>query len=60
MKAEYFGKEQQERLAQLMEEWRQARDQGKALPSDKQLDLKTLVDAELEAAMKRAAAILKD
>jgi hypothetical protein len=39
MKAEYFGKEQQERLAQLMEEWRQARDQGKALPSDKQLDL---------------------
>ena len=57
---EYFGKEQQERLAHLMEEWRQARDRGKVLSNKKQLELKALVNAELKAATERAAAFLKD
>ena len=57
---QYFGLEQQERLAHLMEEWRKARDQGKVLPNDIQLELKALIDAELEASAERATAFLEN
>lgn len=49
-----FATADQERLAGLMSKWRQARDAGVALPSDEQRELEALVQAELEAAGRRA------
>ncbi len=50
----FFTDTQQERLSQLMERWREARDAGHSLPPDQQADLESLIEAELEAAKKRA------
>lgn len=57
---QFFGKEQHERLAQLMTEWREARDQGIEFPEDKYLELEGLVKAELEATAERATALFED
>lgn len=54
---EFFSAEQQEQLAELMGQWRSARDRGEALPPDEQARLDTLVEAELLASAKRAAAL---
>jgi hypothetical protein len=56
---QFFGAEQQERLAQLMNDWREARDQGSEFPNDKYLELRALVDAELEATAERATALFE-
>jgi hypothetical protein len=56
----FFTAEQQERLKELMERWRAARDSGASLSPDEQAELDALVDAEVRAATQRAAALLKD
>ena len=55
---EFFTADQQQRLRQLMAEWRSARDCGAALSEDQQAELNDLVDAELRASASRAEAIL--
>ena len=52
----WFTAAQQERLAELMGEWRAARDRGEALPPDQQAELDQLVEAELVAAQRRTLA----
>jgi hypothetical protein len=56
----YFTAKQQRRLSQLIQRWRAARDKGTPLSAIEQAELNELVDAELEASGKRAAAALAD
>ncbi len=56
----FFSKELQDRLAQLMQNCRVARDSGTALPPNDEKELKHLVDCELLAAKLRAAALAKE
>lgn len=53
----FFGAAEQQRLAQLMADWRSAQDQSRALPEAEQTELEALVEAELRAAAARAAAL---
>jgi hypothetical protein len=53
----FFSAEQQERLAELMNLWRLARDQGQSLPPVQQTELDALVEAELRAAATRTATL---
>ena len=55
---EFFTAQQQQRLGELMDLWRQARDAGGSFPLELQSELTTLVDAEVQAAGTRAAALL--
>jgi len=55
---QFFSAEQQRRLSQLMERWRSVRDMGTSLLAAEQVELSELVDAEVEASGKRAAAVL--
>src|ERR1051326_815358 len=43
----FFTAEQQRRLAELMGQWRSARELGNALPSAEQAELENLVELEL-------------
>jgi hypothetical protein len=54
----FFGDSQQLRLEELMARWRTARDTGQALSSIERTELNSLVDAEVQASGKRAAAAL--
>jgi hypothetical protein len=54
---EFFTAQQQERLRDLMARWRMARDVGASLALAQQAELEALVDAEVLAAGKRAAAL---
>ena len=53
----FFNEAQLKRLAELMERWRTARDQGKVFPPDDMAELEQLIDDELVAAGQRAAAM---
>jgi hypothetical protein len=55
----FFSAEQQERLSELMSLWRTARDRGQELPLDRQMELDKLVEAELQAATARTAAMMQ-
>jgi hypothetical protein len=55
----FFGAEQQERLAELMQLWRLTRDQGLELPPEQQVELDSLVELELRAATARTAAFMQ-
>jgi hypothetical protein len=55
----FFSAAQQQRLAELMYRWRAARDGGGTLPTEEQAELEALVAAEVEAATRRAAALLR-
>ncbi|HEY7153713.1 MAG TPA: hypothetical protein VH575_07120 [Gemmataceae bacterium] len=55
----FFTAEQQQRLGELMERWRTARDTGMLLPSKEQAELDALIAAELAAATQRAASLLR-
>lgn len=55
----FFGVEQQERLSELMDLWRSARDRGEAFPPEQQAELNALVEAELKAAGDRILALAK-
>ena len=54
---EFFSAQQQERLHCLMARWREARDSGASLAPAEQAELDALVDAEVQAAGRRAAAL---
>jgi len=53
----FFTATQQQRLSTLMARWRTMRDQGATLPADEQTELEVLIEAELQAAATRAAAL---
>jgi hypothetical protein len=53
----FFSAEQKRRLKTLMDRWRALRDGGAPLPPGEQAELEALVEAELEAAAQRAAAM---
>jgi hypothetical protein len=55
----FFTAEQQARLEDLMSKWRAARDAGSSLPAEEQVELDSLVEAEVRAAGERTAALLK-
>ncbi|KAM3097929.1 hypothetical protein ACKFKF_18575 [Phormidesmis sp. 146-12] len=54
-----FGAKQQERLSELMNLWRTARDSGQSLSPAQQIELDRLVEAELKAATARSEGILQ-
>ena len=56
----FFTAEQQQRLSELMARWREARDNNNALPPEEQAELQMLVDAELQAAAKRAESAISE
>jgi len=56
---EFFPAAQRDRLAQLMARWRAAREAGTSLPASEQAELDALSDAEVVAAARRAAALLR-
>ncbi|HSH02065.1 MAG TPA: hypothetical protein VLL52_06050 [Anaerolineae bacterium] len=50
---QFFTLQQQERLAELMDLWRHARDNGQTLPPEQQDELEQLMEAELNASTQR-------
>lgn len=56
----FFIAAQRQRLADLMDRWRAARDAGGALDPAEQAELDALVDAELRASAERTAALLRE
>lgn len=48
---------QQQRLVELMARWRTARDAGHVLVPAEQLELESLIDAELDAVTQRSASL---
>ena len=54
----FFDAKQQQRLGDLMNLWRSARDRGDALLLEQQTELDLLVDAELKAATPRTEALV--
>jgi hypothetical protein len=54
----FFTADQQQRQGVLMDRWRRARAQQTTLPAEEQAELEALVAAELEAAARRATALL--
>lgn len=55
----FFTAEQQQRLSDLMTRWRAARDSGGPWSPEEQAELDALVEAEVQGAGERAAALLK-
>lgn len=55
-----FTTAQQQRLAELMDRWRAARDGGASLPPQEQAELDALVEAELRAATERSSALVRE
>ena len=53
----FFTAAQQQRLAELMERWRTARDRGQSLAVEEQGELDALAEEELNASAARAAAL---
>lgn len=56
----FFTAAQRQRLADLMQHWRAARDAGTSLPPAEQAELDSLAEAELQASAERAAALLRE
>lgn len=56
----FFTEAQQQRLTELMERWRTARDQKTALSAQEQAELEALAQAELKASADRAAALVDE
>jgi hypothetical protein len=54
----FFTESQQRRLAELMSQWRVARDAGKVLDASTQQELECLIDEELKGSARRAEALL--
>ncbi|MBI3942358.1 MAG: hypothetical protein HY326_05040 [Chloroflexi bacterium] len=57
---QFFDAQRQQRLSELMERWRAARDQGQTLPQEEQAELQALVEVELRASAARTAALLQE
>ena len=56
----FFDARQQQRLAELMARWRDARDGGRDLPAEEQSELDALIEEEVRASARRTAALLDD
>ena len=56
----FFNAKQQQRLSELMKQWRANRDRNELLPSDEQAELEDLVDRELRASAARAEGMLAE
>jgi hypothetical protein len=56
----FFTVAQHERLEELMSRWRTARDCEGSLAEDEQAELQSLVDAEMDAARRRAEETLRE
>lgn len=56
----FFTAEQRQRLERLMAQWRDARDRSDHLSPTDQSDLDALVEAELDAATRRAEAVVQE
>ncbi|MEC4815216.1 MAG: hypothetical protein SAK29_18350 [Scytonema sp. PMC 1069.18] len=56
---QFFGVEQQQRLSELMDMWRTARDEGRSLSEQMQTELDNLVETEIIAATNRSASLLQ-
>ena len=56
----FFNAIQQQRLAELMEHWRLARDKGDVLSAEEQSELEALVETELRASADRTDALLNE
>lgn len=56
----FFNAVQQQRLAELMGEWRLARDKGEVLSTEEQAELEALVETELRASAERTATLVND
>jgi len=56
----FFTAQQQQRLDELMRQWRPARDSWNSLSPSEHAELNALVDAEVQASGARAAAALVD
>jgi hypothetical protein len=56
---QFFNVAQQKRLPELMDLWRTARDRGQVLSPEQQAELDSLVEAELNAATARTAALMQ-
>lgn len=56
----FFDAVQQQRLTELMEHWRFARDRGETLSTEEQSELDALVENELRATTNRTDALVKD
>lgn len=54
----FFTAQQQERLGELMTRWRSARDVNGSLKPEEQAELETLIEVELNAAIRRAESAL--
>jgi hypothetical protein len=55
----FFTAQQQQRLEELMTRWRTARDAQTTLSAEEQAELDALVEAELQAATERTAALVR-
>ncbi len=53
----FFNTVQQRRMAELMQQWRVARDGGGTLPPGEQAELEALIEAELYASANRTSAL---
>ena len=56
----FFTAAQQQRLGELMAQWRQARDGGTSLGAAEQAELDQLIEAELEGSALRTADLLRE
>ena len=56
----FFTAAQQHRLEELMTRWRTARDSGGSLAEQEQAELQSLVEAELDAARRRAKVAVRE
>ncbi|MFZ2358266.1 MAG: hypothetical protein WA040_02865 [Anaerolineae bacterium] len=56
----FFDARQRQRLTELMDSWREARDAGIGLPRSTQAELDALIEAELRASADRTAALLAE
>jgi hypothetical protein len=57
---QFFTEVQRQRLEELMDRWRRARDGHLTFAAEEQAELDALVAAEVEAATKRTRAMLRD
>jgi len=56
---QFFTAQQQQRLQELMQRWRPARDEGMTLPAEEQSELEQLLETEVRAAADRAKALAR-
>jgi hypothetical protein len=55
----FFSEAQQQRMAELMTRWREARDAGASLSPEEQAELESLVELESRASGQRAEDVAK-